>query len=85
LEINNVGIIFSCILGLIFIGIIFKISVLKILRLITNSLLGGLLIFFINQVGVRFGLHIGLNLITSVFVGVFGVPGAVLLLVLNLF
>ena len=85
MEINNVGIIFSCILGLIFIGIIFKISVLKILRLITNSLLGGLLIFFINQVGVRFGLHIGLNLITSVFVGVFGVPGAVLLLVLNLF
>ena len=58
---------------------------LKIIKLIINSILGGVLIYFINQVGNSFGLHIGLNLITSVFIGVFGIPGALLLILLKIF
>lgn len=60
-------------------------NVLKIIKLIFNSILGGVLIYFINQIGVSFGLHIGLNLITSVFIGVFGIPGALLLILLKIF
>jgi len=85
LDINNVGIIFSCIIGIIIIGAIFRISVFKILKLIFNSILGGILIFIINQIGTSFGLHIGLNIITSIFIGIFGIPGAVLLIVIKLF
>ena len=58
---------------------------LKIIKLIINSILGGILIYFINQIGVSFGLHIGLNLITSVFIGVVGIPGALLLILLKIF
>ena len=85
MDINNVGIIATCILGLIIVGAIFKISLLKILKLIINSILGGVLIFFINQIGTSFGVHIGLNIITSIFIGIFGIPGAILLIVMKLF
>lgn len=60
-------------------------NVLKIIKLIFNSILGGGLIYFINQIGASFGIHIGLNLITSVFIGVFGIPGALLLILLKIF
>ena len=60
-------------------------NVLKIIKLIFNSILGGVLIYFINQIGASFGLHIGLNLSTSVFIGVFGIPGALLLILLKIF
>ena len=85
MDINNVGIIATCILGLIIVGAIFKISLLKILKLIINSILGGVLIFFINQIGTSFGVHIGLNIVTSIFIGIFGIPGAILLIVMKLF
>ena len=55
------------------------------LKLIFNSILGGFLIYFINQIGAPFNLHIGLNIITSIFIGIFGIPGAVLLLLLKIF
>ena len=85
MDINNISIIISCIIGIIIIGAIFKISILKILKLVFNSILGGLLIYFINQIGASFGLHIGLNIVTSIFVGVFGIPGAILLIIIKLF
>ena len=33
-------------------------------------ILGGVLIYFINQIGTTFGVHIGLNVITSIFIGI---------------
>jgi len=85
LDINNISIIILCIIGIIITGSIFKISILKILKLIINSILGGILIFLINQIGTSFGIHIGLNIVTSIFVGIFGIPGAILLLLIKLF
>ena len=84
LDKNNILIITGCILGILLVGVIFKIKIWKIIKLIFNSILGGVLIFFINQIGVSFGLHIGLNVITSIFVGIFGIPGAILLIAIKL-
>ena len=42
------------------------------------------LIYIINIVGQGFGFHIGLNYITSIFVGILGVPGAVLLVIIKI-
>ncbi len=85
MDINHILIISGCILGIAVIGIIFRINVLKIIKLIFNSILGGVLIYVINQIGVSFGLHIGLNVITSIFIGIFGIPGAVLLIIIKIF
>ena len=63
--------ILTFILGIVIIGIFGKILLFplkKILKLILNSCLGGLLIFIINVIGNLFNFHIGLNIITSIFV-----------------
>ena len=57
------AIFFLFMMGRIFVG-----PLKKILKLIVNSILGGVLIFIINLVGSFLGFHIGLNLITAFFV-----------------
>ena len=85
MEVNNTLIICGCIIGIMLLGMVFKIKIWKLVKLIINSILGGVLIFLINQIGTSFGIHIGLNLVTSIFVGVFGIPGAILLIVMKIF
>ena len=55
-----------------------------IFKLILNSVLGGFLIYIINLIGGAWGLHIGLNIYTSILVGVLGVPGAIFLIILKI-
>ena len=74
----------ACIIFLFIFGRIFIIPLKNILKLVLNSILGGILIFVINAIGANFGFHIGLNLITSIFVGVLGIPGAGLLVILQI-
>ena len=38
----------------------------------------------INLIGASFGFHIGLNIGTSILVGILGIPGAALLVILKL-
>ena len=58
----------ACICFIFLFGRIFIVPVKKVLKLIFNSLLGGLIIYIINLVGSSFGFHIGLNLFTSILV-----------------
>lgn len=52
-------------------------------RVIGNSIAGGLGIWLINLVGGLFGLHLGLNPVSALVVGVLGIPGLVALGVMN--
>lgn len=72
------------ILFIFFIGRIFIIPIKHIFKLILNSIVGGVLILLINLIGENFGFHIGLNLITAIFVGLLGIPGSVLLVLIKL-
>ena len=63
---------------------IFIIPIKKILKLMFNSILGGGLIWFINLIGGIWGFHIGLNIFTSILVGLLGVPGVICLIVVKL-
>ena len=63
----------------------FYITPKSILKLIGNSILGGLLLFVINLIGQMFSFHIGLNVLTAILVGLLGIPGAILLVILKLF
>ena len=70
---------------LIFIvGKIFLWPLKKILKLVANSVIGGLAILLINAVGADFGLFIPLNIISAVVVGTLGIPGAVLLFIFTI-
>lgn len=85
MDFSNGFVILACIIVLWIIGRVFSIPIKAILKLVFNSILGGILIFLINLIGGSFGFHIGLNIGTSLLVGILGVPGAILLIVLKLF
>jgi len=80
----NTLIIISCICILFVIGRIFIVPIKWILKLVFNSILGGVLIGIINLVVGTWGFHIGLNIYTSILVGILGVPGAICLILLKL-
>ncbi len=67
-NINTIIIFLSCIIGIIIFGKVLIWPIKNIIKLIVNSILGGLLIWLINVIGISFGFHIGLNIITSIFV-----------------
>ena len=75
----------ACIFFLCIIVRVFALPLKWILKILLNSILGGILIFVINLIGGAFNFHIGLNIITSIIVGFLGVPGAILLAVLTFF
>lgn len=69
---------------LIFIfGRLFLWPLKMILKLIINSLIGGLFIFLFNLAGSNFDIIIPLNMFTAAVVGVLGLPGAAMLLIFN--
>lgn len=81
---NNIITYLACICFIFIFGRIFIVPIKKILKLVLNSVLGGLIIFIINLIGANFGFHIGLNIITSLVVGLLGLPGAVCLIIVKL-
>lgn len=74
----------ACICFLFIFGRIFIVPLKNILKLVLNSFLGGILIFVLNFVGGFFNFHIGLNVVTAIFVGLLGIPGTILLVILKL-
>ena len=79
LDINTIVVYLGCIVFLFIIGKIFVLPIKFILKLIGNSIIGGILIFIVNLVGSLFGFHIGLNIVTAIVTGILGIPGVVLL------
>ena len=65
---NTILIFLGCIIGIIMFGRILILPIKKIVKLILNSLLGGLIIVCINCIGTVFNIHIGLNIFTAIFV-----------------
>ena len=80
----NFLIFISCICMLFILGKIFIVPIKWILRLVFNSILGVILIWIINLIGTAWNFHIGINIYTSLLVGILGIPGAVVLVVLKL-
>jgi len=83
-DFNSIIPYIACILFLFIFGKIFIVPIKTILRLVINSVLGGLMIFIINLVGSIWGFHIGINLVTSIFVGILGIPGVIVIVIIKL-
>ncbi len=56
----------------------------RLIELVINILLGIIIIWLINKFGGSLGISIPLNFITALIVGVLGVPGVIILVLLNL-
>ncbi|MBR0350961.1 MAG: pro-sigmaK processing inhibitor BofA family protein [Clostridia bacterium] len=65
---SNIITYLACICFLIIFGRVFIVPIKKILKLVLNSVLGGVLIYIINLVGANWGFHIGLNFFTSILI-----------------
>jgi len=65
---NAIIIFLGCIMAIMLFGKVLILPIKIIVKLILNSLLGGLLIALINWIGGMFGVHIGLNIFTAIFV-----------------
>lgn len=74
----------ACICFLFIFGKVFIVPIKKVLKLVINSILGGITIFLINLIGATFGFHIGVNIFTSILVGLLGLPGVVCLIIIKL-
>ena len=85
MDIKMLLVYFACVIAIFIIGKILFVPLKMIFKLILNSILGGILIWLINLAGITWGLHIGINVITMLTVGLLGVPGAVLLTVMARF
>lgn len=65
-------------------GRLFMFPIKVILKLAVNSLLGGAMILIVNALFAGWGLLIPLNMLNALIVGVLGLPGTILLILLNL-
>lgn len=85
MDFNSIVVYLGCLIFLFLIGKFFIIPLKIIMKIIGNSILGGILIFIVNLIGGMFNFHIGLNIATSIITGILGIPGVILLVLLKLF
>ncbi|SHF05947.1 inhibitor of the pro-sigma K processing machinery [Thermoanaerobacter uzonensis DSM 18761] len=68
---------------LYFLGWLLVIPRKFLLRIIINGIIGGLILFIINLLGKSIGLYIAINPVTALVAGFLGIPGIILLIILQ--
>lgn len=54
-----------------------------VFRILYNGIIGGISLFLINMAVGLFGYHIALNVLTALLAGFLGLPGIVLIILLQ--
>ncbi len=54
-------------------------------KMVLNSILGAVFLIIFNYFGQYFGLHIAVNEITALILGILGIPGFVAILIIKIF
>lgn len=60
-----------------------KVPLRLVLKLVINTLLGGMVLLLINLAGQYIDFRISLNLFSAMIVGILGLPGVILLIILK--
>ncbi|MGL5417312.1 MAG: pro-sigmaK processing inhibitor BofA family protein [Clostridium sp.] len=55
------------------------------IKLLLNGIGGVILLWVVNLIGANFGFHIGINIITALIAGIFGIPGVIVMLLFIIF
>jgi len=74
----------SAIIVLFILAKVFILPIKWIARLIGNSLLGLILLWIVNLIGTNFNFSIGINIFTILLSGILGIPGVILLIIVQL-
>ena len=53
----------------------------KIIKMLINILIGGLLLVLVNYVGAYFNFALAINWISALTVGILGIPGLIILII----
>ncbi len=77
-------IILIAIIVLLLAKFIFRVNARRLIELIVNIILGLIVLWLINKFGGSLGIAIPINFITALVVGILGVPGVIILVLLNL-
>jgi inhibitor of the pro-sigma K processing machinery len=77
-------IVLTAIIVILLAKFVFRVNLKRIVELIINVLLGILVLWIINKFGGSLGINIPVNIITGLVVGILGLPGVIILLLLNL-
>jgi len=82
----GIDVIFAYIVGIMMLFLVAKLLILPVKivwKLAVNALVGGITLLIINFIGGFFGLYIQINIITALITGILGVPGVVMILILQ--
>lgn len=85
MGIELAGYFLIALIGLIILVKLFSWPLKVLVKLIINGVLGAILLFLVNLVGGTFGVTIGINAVTALIAGFFGVPGVIFLIVFKMF
>ncbi len=84
-DIFTVLAVFIAIGAIYIIGMLLVLPIRIIIKFIVNGLIGAFLLFIINIFGNIVGISVAINPITALVAGFLGIPGVVLLLLLQYF
>lgn len=63
---------------------ILNLNIRRIIELAINIVLGIIVLWLLNKFGGSLGISIPINVITAIVVGILGIPGVIILVLLNL-
>ena len=72
------------VLGICLIAKIFSAPIKLVMKLLANAIVGAIALIIINWIGGFFAFHIDLNFITALIAGALGVPGIIVLLIIEM-
>jgi len=52
-------------------------------KIVLNAIIGGGVLWILNILGGAIGIHVGINVITALAVGLLGIPGVIMLIILQ--
>ncbi len=81
---NYLTMIITAIVVLLIAKFLLHVNVRRLIELIINIILGIVILWLLNRFGGSLGISIPINIITALVVGILGVPGVIILLLLNL-
>ncbi len=82
----DLNLVIAFVFGLLLLYLLVRLLYLPLkifLKLLGNALVGGIILAIFNAVGTFWGLAIGINIFTAFLTGILGIPGIILLLVLQ--
>lgn len=82
----GMDVILAYVFGIMILFLLAKLLIIPIKlvwKLLVNAIVGGITLFILNIIGGFFGLYIPINIITALITGILGVPGVVVILIVQ--